>query len=132
MLIGLLVGDEKSDGCLENNLDIKPESPVLYIPHVFLYALFHLPQLFGFAPASVNLCISGNSRTAEVAHHIFVDDVAILFGVGKHVWSRPNDAHVTFKHIEELWELVDVGFPDEVAKREFPWIVFGGLKAVGF
>ena len=132
MLIGLLVGDEKGEGCLENNLDIKPESPVLNIPYVFLYALFHLPQFLGLATASVDLRISCNAGTAEVAHHIFVDDVAILFGVGKHMRPRTNDAHVAYEHIEELGKLVDIGLSDEIAKGEFPWVVFGGLQAVGF
>ena len=64
-------------------------------------------------------------------HHIFVDDVAILFGVCKHVWPWPYDAHITFEDVEKLWELVDVGHADEVAKRKFPGVFFGGLQGVG-
>ena len=119
--------DEERQGGLEDNLDIEPERPVLDIPNVFLYAFLHLPQFLGLTTATIHLGIAGDAGTTEMAHHVLVDDVAVLFGVGKHMRTGTDDAHVAFQHVEELRELVDVGLADEVAEGKFSRVVLGGL-----
>ena len=64
-------------------------------------------------------------------HHVLVDDLPVLLGVGEHVRPGAHDAHVAHQHVEELRELVDVGATDEVAEGEFPGVVLGGLHLVG-
>ena len=131
MLICFLVWYEKCDDGEEDDSDVEPERPVLDIPDVLLYALLHFPQLFRLAAAAAHLSPSGDAGEAEMSYHVFVDDFSILLGVCQHVRSGSYDAHVAFEDIEELRELIDVGMPDEVAEREFSWVVLGGLHLVG-
>ena len=83
--VGFAVGYDEGDGGLENDFDVEPESPVFDIPNVFLDALLHFPNFLGFAPATAHLRIAGDAWQTEMPHHVFVDDVAVLFGVGEHV-----------------------------------------------
>ena len=48
----------------------------------------------------------------------------------QHVRARPYEAHVAFEHVDELRQLVDVGFTHQVAEFEFARVVLGGLYAV--
>ena len=49
----------------------------------------------------------------------------------KHVRTRTDNAHVALEHIEELWQLVDVGLAHEVAEGKLARVVLGGLYQVG-
>ena len=105
--------------------------PMLHIPDVALNALFHLPELFGLATTSGDLCPSGDAGLAEVPYHVFVNQLAVHLGMCEHVRTGTDQTHVTNEHIEELWQFVNVIFPNEVAEGELARVVLGGLLAVG-
>jgi len=122
---------ENALGRQEDNLYIKPKTPVLNIPDVSLDSLFHLPKLMGFAPETGYLSPSRDARTAEMACHVFVDEFAVYLRMMEHVGAWADDAHVTFEHIDKLWQLVNIGLAHEIAKRELARVVLGGLNIVG-
>lgn len=122
---------ENAFGRQEDNFYIKPEAPVLNIPDVSLDPLFHLPKLMGFAPEAGYLCSSRDARTAEMTHHVFLDEFAVYLRMMEHVGAWLNDAHVAFEHIDKLWQLVNIGLAHEIAKRKLARVVLGGLNIVG-
>ena len=129
--ICLFVWDEQRDEGAKDDFHIKPESPILYVPNVFLHSLLHLPHLFRLSSASTHLRPSRDAGEAEMPHHVLVDDLAVLGGVSEHVRPWSDDAHVSLENVEELRELVDVGTAYEIAEWEFPRVVLGGLQFVG-
>ena len=48
----------------------------------------------------------------------------------KHVWARTYQTHVAFQHIDELWQLVDVGVPHEQSPFGDTRVVFHCLYSV--
>ena len=62
-----------------------------------------------------------------MAHHVTSDQARVLLRVEQHVRARSYEAHVAFEHIDELRQLVDVGFAHQVTEFEFAWVVLGGL-----
>ena len=115
----------------QDDADVEPERPMLDVPDVALYAPFHLPQLLGLASESRFLGPARNARFHEVAHHVFVEQLAVHLRVFQHVWAWSHDAHVVLQHVPELRQLVDVALAHEVAKGELAWVVLGGLHLVG-
>ena len=131
LLICFLVGSDNGKSCLEDNLEVEPESPVLEIPDVAPDALFHLPEFLGLTTEACDLRPTRDARTAEMAHHVLVDELAIHLRVEHHVRTGADNAHVALQHIEELRELIDIRLAHELAKRELAWVVLGGLQGVG-
>ena len=131
LLVCLLVGTDDGQGSLENDLDVEPEGPVLQIPDVALDAFLHLPELLGLTTTACHLGPSGDAGTTEMAHHILIDEGTVLLGVQQHMRTRSYNAHVALQHIEELWELVDIGLAHELPKRELARVVLRGLQHVG-
>ena len=129
-LVGVFVVDEEGADGHAHDLQVQPYVPVLHIPDVSLNALLHLPELFCLTTASGDLRPSRDAGLAEVTHHVFVNQLAIHLGMGEHVRTRSHEAHVANEHIEELRQLVDVVFPNEVAEGELARVVLGGLLAV--
>lgn len=115
---------------LDHDPEIEGKIPVLDVPNVFFHASFHLPQLFGLAAESGDLCPTGDAGAHEVTHHIFVDERAVFLSVLEHVWARPDERHIAEENIDELREFVDIGATHEVADARFAGIVLCGLLAV--
>lgn len=130
-LIRLFVGADNGKSCLEDNLEVEPESPVFEIPDVAPDALFHLPEFLGLTTEACDLRPTRDARTAEMAHHVLIDELTIHLRVEHHVGTGTDNTHVALQHIEELWELIDIGLAHELAKRELAWVVLGGLQGVG-
>lgn len=66
-----------------------------------------------------------------MTHHVFVDELAVVFRMVEHVGARSDDTHVTDQNIVELRQLVDVALSHEVAESELADIVLSGLNLVG-
>jgi len=130
LLICVLVWDDNALGGKVYDTDVQPETPVLDVPDVSLDALFHLPKFLGLSTIASHLCPSRDAWFGEMAHHVLVDDGAIYLSVMQHVGSWTYDAHVSLQHVDELWELIDVGLSHEVAKGELARVVLGGLHQV--
>ena len=113
-----------------DNQEVEPDGPVLYIPDVSSHALLHLPQLLGLTTITRHLRPACNARLDEMAHHILLDKMRILFGVGQHVRPRAYHAHIALQHVPELGELVEIGLSHQVAKGELPRVVLRGLQLV--
>ena len=103
---------------------------MLDVPDVFFDAAFHLPQFFGLTTETGDLRPTGDARTHEVAHHVFVDECAVFFGVFEHVRARSDERHVAEEDVDELRQFVDVGAAHEVADARFARVVLCGLFAV--
>ena len=131
LLICVLVWDDNALGGEVYDTDVQPETPVLDVPDVSLDSLFHLPKFLGFTTIAGHLCPSRDARFGEMAHHVLVNDGTIYLSVMQHVRSWTYDAHVSLQHVDELWELIDVGLSHEVAKGELARVVLGGLHQVG-
>ena len=43
---------------------------MLYIPYIMLHTLFHILDSLGLTTASVHLCPSRGTGSAEMSHHI--------------------------------------------------------------
>ena len=112
-------------------LYVEPKAPVLYVPYITPYTLFHLPQLLCLPAIAGNLSPSGDARFREMANHVFAYQLRIYVSVMQHVWSWPYNAHVSLQNIEELWQLINVGLAHEIAKGELPRVVLCGLFQVG-
>jgi len=52
--------------------------------------------------------------------------------VVEHVRARSDDAHVAFQDIEELRQLVEVGFPEKLPEKEHPRVSLAALLRVTF
>lgn len=76
--------------------------------------------LEGRGASAANLPETGDPGTTCI---VGIDGVGVsaefLFGD----WPRPDDAHVSLKDIEELWKLVQAGFPQNRTDHGDPWIV---------
>ena len=114
-----------------DDADVKQQRPVLYVFYVLLHAIFHLTQFLCLTTESRHLGKAGDARFCQVANHVAVDDVGIFLCVLQHVRTGTHNRHVAQQHVDELWELVNVGFAHDIAVGEFAWVVFGGLKPVG-
>ena len=122
------------DGIFDSLVDdeeVEHGSPVLDVPDVELDTAFHLPELAGLAAEAVDLGPAGDAGLDEVAHHVLLDDVGVLFGVLQHVGTRTDDGHVAAEDVDELGQLVDAGLADELAYPRLAGIMERGLQAVG-
>lgn len=122
---------EDADESLGDDGQIQHDGPVLDIPDVHAYTVLHLPQFLGLATKSANLCQTCDAGLAEMAHHVFVDELAVVFRMVEHVGARSDDTHVADQNIVELRQLVDVALSHEVAESELADIVLSGLNLVG-
>ena len=48
----------------------------------------------------------------------------------EHVWTRSHDTHFSSQHVEELWQLVNVGLAHEVAEGKLSRVVLRSLYLV--
>ena len=116
-LESVLVWEDDALGCQQHDADVKPERPVLDIPDVSSYTLFHLPKFLGLASVTCHLCPARNTWLGEVANHVLVDDRAVNLGMVEHMRSWSYQTHVTLQDIEELWELINVGLTHKVDRK---------------
>ncbi len=114
-----------------DNTEVEPQTPMLDIPDVALYTTFHLPQLTGLTTKTCYLRPACDAGLDEVTHHVLVYQLVVLLCMCQHVWSGTHDAHITDKHVPELWQFVNVGLTHEITERELARIVLRGLQAVG-
>ncbi len=130
-LIRLLVAKQGISHGHVHDADVEPEAPVFNVPDVFLDAVFHLPQVFGFAACAGYLGPAGDAGLDEVAHHVFIDQRGVFFGVAYHVRTGADDAHVAQEDVDELRQLVDAGVAHDVAPLGLARVVLGGLELIG-
>lgn len=123
LLIGILVRADNALGCHEDNLDIKPERPVLYIPDITADTFLHLPELLGLTTEPGNLSPTCDTRLGEVANHILIYQASIHLCMMQHVRARTHNTHVSLKNIEELRKLIYVRLSHKVAESKFTWVV---------
>ena len=115
----------------EDNLDVQHESPVLYIPNVFLDTLLHHPSLWSFTSETLDLRPSCDARLYEMAHHVLVDNLTVFLGMLQHVWTGTHNGHVVPKHVDELREFINAGLAQEITPLGLTRIILGGLNQVG-
>ena len=113
-----------------HDAEVEPETPVFHVPDVGLHAVLHLVHCFRLAAEALHLCPSRDAGFYQMAHHVTADQARVFLRMEQHVRARPYEAHVAFEHIDELRQLVDVGFTHQVAEFEFARVVLGGLYAV--
>ena len=104
---------------------------MLDIPDVILDPLLHLPQLLGLPAETAHLRPAGDTRLDQMAHHILVDQPAVVLRMLKHMRTRPHHRHVTLEHIDELRQLVDARAAQKFAQPRLSGIVFGSLESIG-
>ena len=66
-----------------------------------------------------------------MTHHILIYYGRIFLCMQEHMRARTYDTHITFQHIEELRELVDVGLAHKIAERKLARIILCGLNLIG-
>ena len=73
LLVGVafLASKGIGDG-FEDDLDVEEETPVFYVPDVFLDAFFHHPELGGFTSGACDLCPTSDSGFGIVTNHVFI------------------------------------------------------------
>lgn len=115
---------------LKNNAQVKTHAPMLDIPYISVDTPLHLPKLFGLAPEATHLGNPRDSRLTEQTYGILTNETTIKFCMAKHMRAGTDNAHVSFQHIEELRQLINIGTSHEITKLEFSWVVLGSLNSV--
>src|SRR6476659_294364 len=75
------------------------------------YPLFHGADGGSFSPATVDLGPTSYSRFDVVPECITTDQIGVVVIVSDSVWSWSHNRHVSFKHIEELRQLINARLP---------------------
>jgi len=114
----------------EYRLCRQPDAPVLNIPDVALHAALHLPQFPCLSTESRHLGPARQPRLHEVAHHVFVYQLRVLFRMQQHVRSWAYKTHVTLQHVQELRQLIYIRLAHKIAERILPRIILCRLHLV--
>lgn len=115
----------------KDNAQVQPQTPVLHIPYVMLDPFAQLILFFNLTTEPIDLRPSRHAGFDKMADHIFSHDLRKGFRMQQHMRPGTYDGHITHKHIDELRQLVEIGFPEEFSKRGDAGIVLGDLFGVG-
>ena len=110
---------EQVEQCHGDDLEIKGEAPVSQVIKVILDPLGD----GSIAAPSVHLSPAGDSGLESVARVIAIELLQKLFHKVRTFGPGPDDAHVAFQHIDELWEFIEIRFAQERAEGCTPGIV---------
>ena len=86
----------------EQNLQVKPDAPVLDIIDIISNAL----RDRGVSPQTVDLRPSGYAGAYEMLEHVAGHLLLEAFDKEGDFGSRPDQAHIAFQHIPELGEFI--------------------------
>src|SRR6185312_7633806 len=112
-----LLGAQQPDCRQREDLDVEDRRPVPEVFEVILDARAHVLYAHGLAAEAVDLRKPGDSRRDFVAHHVALDELAVLLVVSDGVRTRTDEAHAPLQHVEELRELIERVPPQEAAER---------------
>ena len=117
------------EGSVGDNADVHDERPVTQVEMIEPDPMANLQFRVGFTAATFHLSQSGNAGFGEVTDAVVIDESAEVDIVVHEMGTRTDHAHLSFEHVEELRNLIETGFPEEVSAREDAGITFLSLKA---
>src|SRR5207245_8062221 len=101
---------------MQQEYQVEAQGPALDVVEVVLDALLDRRAA---APA-VDLRPSGDAGLHLVAQHVAGDAPPELLDERRSLGARPDQAHVTAQHVEELRQLVEAEAPQHGAERRAP------------
>ena len=107
----VLVDEPFSQGHPQD-LDVEAEGPVLDIKEVIFQPLLDrriLPQVVDLRPA-------GDPRLDFMAEHVFRDLLPEIQDKGRPFGTRSDQAHLAHENVDELGDLVDAEFSEELSE----------------
>ena len=90
-----------------DDLDIKPQRPVINVIQVVVDALAHLLDILSRPPKTVDLRPTRNTGSDSMPLHVGVNLLPIVLIVFNGVRARSNNRHITKQHIEKLRHFVE-------------------------
>src|SRR5205807_6960509 len=88
---------------LEQNCNVKPETPIVDIPKIVFDAAFDRRGCGSRSPASVHLRPSCQSWLHTAPERVVPNHFVELIVVGQRMRARPHQRHVAFEDVEQLW-----------------------------
>ena len=85
--------------CLDYDLDIEPEAPIIDVPKIKLHALGNMFDRWRLTPCAVALGPTGNTGLDVVSKGIIAQNIFEIAVVSQRVRTRPNQGHIAFQHI---------------------------------
>src|SRR5262249_53962003 len=112
------------------NLDVKPQGPVVDVVDIVLDSPCHLLRCFRLTPAATDLCPAGDSRPHSVAGRVPVEyqfqrQVTLVrpefrsLGPNR-MRPRADKGHVATQNVEQLGQFVEAGAPEKPADLRYP------------
>jgi len=129
-LVGVFAA-EAAEGGHEDDLHVHPEGPVPDIGQVILDALLHLLNRIRFPAPAVHLRPAGDAGLHLVPEHVAGDQFPVVLVMGDGMGPGADDGHPPLKDVDELGQLIEGGFPQELPELRYPWIVPLRLGDVG-
>jgi len=90
----------------------------------------HVVDGLGLSAAAVDLGPAGDTGTDVMTYHVFFNLGAVVFGMGEHVGTGTNDAHVALEDIDKLGKFVDIHFAEDASEGGNAGVFLGGLQFV--
>jgi len=106
------------------DVHVQQDRPVVDVPKVEFDPVLYLLDAFGLAAGTIDLRPSGNARLEMMPEAIGVDSPPILRIQEDRMRARPDKRHVTLEDIQELWQFVGAGTPQEAPDPRDAWIFF--------
>ena len=100
-LVGV-VAAHHLDGSPEDDGEVEPQAPVVYIPKVVLDALLERSRCWGWSSASVHLRPSGQSRLDAAPERVLPKHLVEFIVVSDRMGARPHQRHAAVQYVQKL------------------------------
>src|SRR5450755_2923051 len=117
-LVGIAT-EQYLNGSLEQNRQVKRETPIVDIPKIVFDASFDRRGSGSWSPASVHLRPSCQPRLYTAPKCVIPNHLVKLIVVGHRMRAWPHQRHAAFQHVEQLWQLIDARLAQQRAQARY-------------